>query len=133
MKTVAITAALALLLGIGLGSQLFPKTKTEIVETEKEVIKKDVVTVVKEIIRPDGSKEVVTTTTDKSKEKKSSSSTTKVLASNYHVSLKAETGNIKFSELVYSVQVEKRIIGDLFIGASISTNKQVGLSLGIEF
>lgn len=133
MKAIAITALIALLLGAGIGSQLFPKIKTETVETEKEVIKRDVVTVVKEVVRADGTKEIITTTTDKTKEKKDSTVTSKVLASNYHASISVITDNIQLTDLKYQLQVEKRIIGDVFLGAVINSKKEAGLTVGLEF
>ena len=61
MKNILITAAIALVIGLGLGSQLLPKVKIETKEIEKEVIVKDIVTVTKIITKPDGTKEEVIT------------------------------------------------------------------------
>ena len=133
MKNILLTGAICLILGVGLGSQIFPRIKTETVETEKEVVRKDVVTVVKEVIRPDGTKETTSTTTDKTKENKSATVTSKTLASNYHISISATTNDIKLQEIVYGVQVQKRIAGPLFLGLTVNTQKQAGISVGMEF
>ena len=67
------------LVGYGIGRYAQPG-KVEVKETIKEVIKKDVVTVVKEIVRPDGTKETETTTTDRSTETSDSSKNSKITA-----------------------------------------------------
>lgn len=132
MKQTLIISTIALLIGAGLGSQLFPTVNTKEVEVEKERIVKDVVTVTKYITRPDGTTESTTTTTDKSKESKQATNTKLTLAPDWHVSVAANTNNIALNDLRYTLQVERRIIGSLFVGANLSTDKTVGLSLGFE-
>lgn len=132
MKQTLITAAIALLIGAGLGAKLFPTVNTKEVEVEKQVTVKDVVTVTKFITRPDGTTESTTTTTDKSKENKQATNTKVTLAPDWHVSVAANTNNIALDDLRYTLQVERRIIGSLFVGANLSTDNTVGLSLGWE-
>ena len=133
MKQTLITAAIALLVGFGLGSQLSPTVKTKEVEVEKQVVVKDVITVTKIITRPDGSKEEVITTTDKSKENKQSTNTKTVAKSDWHASISANTPDIGLNNVRYTIQVERRILGDLFIGGNLSSDKSAGLSVGLEF
>jgi hypothetical protein len=129
MKNVAISLVVGVLLGAGVGTFLFPQIKEKQVEVEKVV--KDVVTVTKIVTRPDGSKEEVTTTTDRTKENKSNTMTKK--AANWHVSISAQSKVWPVQVDAYTLQAEKRIIGDLFVGAIITSDKRVGLSLGLEF
>lgn len=133
MKNTIIALVVGLLLGGGLGTFLFPQVKTKEVQVEKEVVVKDVVTVTKIITRPDGSKEEVTTTTDKTKENKQTTNTKTVAKANWHASISAKSRIDKLQIDVYTVQVEKRIIGDLFFGVNASTDKTVGVVLGLEF
>jgi Glu-tRNA(Gln) amidotransferase subunit E-like FAD-binding protein len=134
MKNLLITAAVALIIGFGLGSYLCPRVETQTVEVEKEVIRRDVVTEIVEVIRPDGSKEVKTIVVDKSKEQKDSKSTvTVVAAKNYIGSVSAATRSIKFDEIVYTASIQKRIMGPFFLGGSASTDKQYGLIISMEF
>lgn len=131
-KTV-ITAAVALLIGFGLGSQLMPKIESKTVEVQTEKVVKDVVTVIKVVTRPDGTKEETSTTTDKSTEAKNSKSTAVVIAkADWHVNLNASK-DLTASSLTYTVNVDRRILGDLFLGASISSDKKLGASIGVEF
>jgi hypothetical protein len=133
MKQTLIISVVALLIGIAAGSQLFPTVKTKEVEVEKQVIVKDIITVTKVVTKPDGTTESTTTTTDKTKENKSATNTKTVAAPNWHASIAVNTDNIALNNLVYTVQVERRVLGDLFIGANVSTDKTVGLSLGASF
>jgi hypothetical protein len=133
MKNTIIALIVGLLLGGGLGTFLFPQIKTKEVQVEKEVVVKDIVTVTKVITKPDGTKEEVTTTTDKTKENKQITSTKTVAKANWHVSASAKSKIDKLQIDIYTVQVEKRIIGDLFLGVTGSTDKTVGLTIGLEF
>lgn len=133
MKNLIITAAVALLLGLGLGSQLLPKVKIETKEVEKEVRVKDVVTVTKIITKPDGTKEEVITVIDKTKENLSKVSTQKVMAKDWHASVAVKTDNIRFEKLTYGVSVERRVLGDIFLGVNADTEGKFGGSVGIEF
>ncbi len=132
MKNILITSAIALLVGFGLGSQIFPSIKEKIVEIEKEVIVKDIVTVTKVITKHDGTKEEVTTTTDKTKENKQTTNTKTVSKPDWHTSINAKR-KIDNPELVYGIQVERRILGEVFVGGSVNTQKEVGLSVGVSF
>lgn len=133
MKAYIATAVIALAVGLYSGSRLFSTAKIEQVEVEKEVVRKDIVTVVKEVIKPDGTKETTSTTTDKSKEKKSATTTLKVAQNQWHTSLTVSTANIQLTDLSYRLTVERRILGYLFLGVSLDSNKQVGLTAGMEF
>jgi hypothetical protein len=133
MKNTIIALIVGLLLGGGLGTFLFPQIKTKEVQVEKEVVVKDIVTVTKVITKPDGTKEEVTTTTDKTKENKQNTSTKTVAKANWHTSISAKSKLTPVQIDIYTIQVEKRILGDVFIGAVISSDKTVGISLGLEF
>jgi 3-polyprenyl-4-hydroxybenzoate decarboxylase len=132
LKNTLIIIAVSIAVGFGLGTQLFPKIKEQTVEVEKEVIRKDIVTVIKETVRPDGSKETTTTTTDKSKENKESKSSHIVAKSDWHLSIKGSK-TLTDSEIIYGVTAERRILGDLFVGAEVTTQKTIGLVVGLEF
>jgi hypothetical protein len=128
MKNYIITGCVCILLGLAAGSQLFPKVKEKTVEVEKIV--KDIQTVTRIITKPDGTKEELITIVDRSKESKTN---TKVIAAtNWHISIKGSR-TISDPTLVYGLQVERRIIGDLYLGASINTDKQIGATIGVSF
>ena len=110
---------------------LFPTIKERTVEIEKESTQKDVQTIVKEIIKADGSKEIITTIVDKSKENKESVKTVTISKSDWHASIAALTPNVK--DIYYQVHVERRVLGDIYVGGLINTNKQFGISVGMEF
>jgi len=131
MKNNIIIAVVFLLLGGAASKFLFPTIKEKIVEKEVEVIKKDIQTIIKEIIRPDGTKEIVTVVVDKSQEKKESSRTTIIAKEEWHASLAATSSNLK--DIHYQIQIERRIIGNIHIGALVSTQGSYGLAIGYSF
>lgn len=133
-KICVALVVLALGLGIYVGKSQYSKTET--VEVEKEVIKRDVVTVVKEVVRPDGTKETETTTIDKSKEKKDTltSVATGTIKPDWHISISASAASVaEISSPAYGFQIERRILGPFSAGLRIQTDKQIGLVVGYEF
>jgi hypothetical protein len=135
-KYIAIGAVVLLVLGYSIGRYITPPTeitKTEI--EEREVIKRDIVTVVKEVTRPDGTKETITETTDKSKEKRDK--TVESLVSipkekQWHISAGVERAKLDSVD-IYSLTVERRIFLGGYAGVRVNTDKQIGLTIGYEF
>jgi len=132
LRMILGTLAVGLLIGFGLGSQLFPKVKTETVEVQKDVIKKDIRTIVKEVIRKDGTIEKETVIVDNSKESKEIKNTTRVSKSDWHVAASAAK-SLSLETMTYTVSAERRILGDVFVGMNVNSEKQVGLTVGLEF
>ena len=132
MRNYIITGLVCLVIGVAAGSALFPKVKEKTVETEVERVVKDVQTVIKVVTRPDGTKEEVTTIIDKSKQSTDKTSTKIIAKNDWHISA---SGSRTFtdSSMIYTLQVERRVIGDVFLGASVNSEKQVGLVVGVEF
>jgi hypothetical protein len=129
MKNSIIIAAVALLIGFGLGSQLFPKIKEKTVEVEVEKVVKDIVTVTKVITRPDGTKEELTTVTDKTKENREATSVKILSKPDWHISA---NGTV-IGNSTYGIQIERRVLGDVFVGAGYNTDNKINVSVGIEF
>lgn len=111
----------------------FPQVQEKTRVEEKEVIKRDIRTIIKEVTRPDGSKEIVTEIVDNTKE---------TIKKEYeHMLSKPKdwlvSGGavVRLDELkpVYQVRADRRIMGPVFVGASVTTNKEVGLHIGLEF
>lgn len=124
------TAIVALLVGLGVGYKMSP-TQTVIKTIEKIVEKRNVVTVTK--TAPDGS--VIVTVTDKTivdSDKSSSKSTKKdnlnwLLSAGYLRGLQGEPQ----SEIVGSLQ--RRILGEIYIGVIGSSKGMIGLGATIRF
>lgn len=132
LKVTVVLVAAALALGIYTGKTMFAKTMT--VEVEKEVVRTDIVTVVREIIKPDGTKETISTLTDKSVARKDSShSTSKAETSpNWHISASAAR-SLESAVPVYGLQIERRILGPISVGINVNSERQIGLVVGYEF
>lgn len=135
MKNLLIALGVGLLIGAaGMYVLNKPETKTVQVEVEKEVVKKDVVTIVKEIVRPDGTKETTTTSTDKSTEKRDSTSSL-VQTTAKKDWLLGVTASVLPDDLkpVYGILAQRRVLGPAFLGLGLNTNKQAILNVAIEF
>lgn len=53
--------------------------------------------------------------------------------SNWHASIAVVKSFDALSTTVYRLQVEKKIFGPIYVGAVLSTNSDVGLTIGLEF
>ena len=132
------TLTISLLVVAGLSAALtkfyFPNVEEKTQTIEKEVVKKDIVTVVREVTRPDGTKEVVTETVDKS----TSKSTNKEVAVKYDVTSEYIFGvgvvtQTKELKPEYSISAGKRIFGPIFGQVEYQTNGYIGVKALIEF
>lgn len=131
-RNIAIAAIVCAVLGYSFGRYAQP-TKVETVEVTKEVVKRDVVTVVKEVVRPDGTKETETTTTDKTTETSNTSNSTKTAQrSAYKVNVMAGYLSDK-GKTEYGIMVQKNFMGPISLGAYATTEKTVGVTVGLEF
>lgn len=127
-RYVALIAVVALGVGVGIGVTQAP---TKIQEVEKVVEKKNVVTIVKETKKPDGTIEKKTTIKDKSSTVKD----TAKLIENKRADWKASglVGISTKGEQVYGISIDRRILGNVFVGVWGHTGATAGISVGMEF
>lgn len=128
-----VTAAIFLGLGYYLGHEFNPKTitKTEQIET----VKKDILTVVKEVTKKDGTKKTIITTTDHSTEVKDTESSIVAIIPKdkmNRISLLPQTQNFREIDS-YTLSYERRLAGPLWIGINYNTKQIYGIGLGLEF
>lgn len=120
-------------LGFGAGKYSQPNKSSESNTTETDT-KKETSTTVKEETRPDGTKIKETTTISK-KEDSKKSETIKVVDNakpNWKVGALAGF-NLDTKYPVYGAAVEKRLMGNVFVGVWGTTDKQIGVSASLEF
>lgn len=141
MKNYIIVSVISLLVGAGIVNYAFPpkvETKIQEVTKEVEVIKRDIVVVTEKVTQKDGTIVEKTRTEDKSidtskKDTKASSETTVTNEKQYRVSVRAGAKGIINPEVIYSLGIEKKLIGPLNVGVHGSTDKQFGVSLSYDF
>ena len=86
------------------------------------------------MVKPDGSKETTTTIVDHSKE--SSTKETQQIVNKKNDWFVAAGAEARLSELnnpIYKIEANRRIIGDIFVGATVNTQGAVGLQVGFTF
>lgn len=130
IKVVFAALLIALTAGVYVGKTYFPAVKT--VETEREVVRKDVVTVTREVVRPDGTRSTETTTTDKSKEQRDATKVVIVDKPNWHASASISRESLLGTN-VYAITLERRIFGPFSAGITANTQQTIGLVVGYEF
>lgn len=137
IRLYVLLALLLLVIGYSLGRYFTPQkvvTKTVIETKTVTVVQRDTQTTVTE--KPDGTK--TTVIVDKSIDTTHQDQTidkTKTVENNkpdWHVGLQLAPKNPQY-EYFYGVQVERRILGPVFVGAFGDTDRTLGLVVGLEF
>jgi len=138
-KQLAVAFLLVAAAGVAAGRYINPRVEIKVEEHTKEVevVKRDVKTVIKQVERPDGTKETETTIEDKtrSETQKESDKESSKIVSNEKAQWKISAHLVPKEGLlgpVYGASVERRILGPIFAGAFGNTDKVFGLSVGIE-
>jgi hypothetical protein len=132
-KNVAIYTVVVATVSAAVTRYYWPQVETQIKIEEKEVIKRDVRTIIKEITKPDGTKETETEIIDNTTEsRKKELESLKLKKKDWFIAGGA-TVNINDVNPVYNVQVNRRILGSFYLGASVNTRKDVGVQIGFEF
>lgn len=124
VKTIILSGVLLIAIGVAIGSKLFkpaPQIETRTVTKDK------VVTVTKEVVRPDGTIERDQTRTEERKKDESV-----VVASPAKPDWMV-TGGLKLNEQHYMIGLQRRIIGDLYVGGQVDTQRNVLATLTFVF
>lgn len=110
------------------------ESKTQVTETEK--VRKDVVTETKEVVKPDGTREIVSRSVDRSKEDSRTRATTIVkqrlnfLAINKITPIKIAE---RETESAYEVLIYRQLYSNFSLGIGMDTKFRYKIGLGISF
>lgn len=133
LKVYLIAGLVILAVGFSIGRYVVPDKSLETKSTEHDVKREETVTT-REEIRADGTRITETIKSNKNEESKKKESSKLVENSRPNWKVNALAGyNIDKSNYVYGVAVDRRVLGNISVGAWGTTDKQVGLSLGLEF
>lgn len=133
-KAFGIYTLVVVALSVSATKRLWPTVDTQVKIEEREVIRKDIQTIIKERTNPDGSTEKETTIVDHSKESSTKKSEVIVHAkNNWFVAAGAESKLSNIENPRYKIEVNRRVLGDIFVGASANTEGMVGLQVGFQF
>ncbi len=112
---------------------LWPNIETQIKIEEKEVIKKDIRTIIRERTNPDGSTEKETEIIDHSKEKRDKEFEQTITRKKDWYIAAGTSVNQKDLTPVYNLQVNRRILGPFYLGGQVNTKREVSVQIGFEF
>lgn len=133
-RNVVILVILVIVATAGITRYYFPQIEFKNTETVKKVVRNDIRTVVRTIERPDGTKETTEETVDRSTKKETSSKETIIAAKpQWLIGVGARAKISERETILYDLQVQRRVLGPFFLGAKVSTDQSVGVSLGMEF
>jgi hypothetical protein len=135
LKTQIIAVLVCLGLGYAVGRYLQPaQVETREVIKEVEKIKRDVVIIERKVTKPDGTVVEEKTTTDKSKIETAKSSDKSRKESRRNDWLVGAGVEAQLSNLnpVYRLEIQRRILGPVLVGASARTDGYVGAIISLE-
>lgn len=132
-RNTIILVILVAVASAGITRYYFPQVEFKNTETVKEVVRNDIRTIVKEVVRADGTKEIITETTDKSVKKEESKSQTIISSKPQWMFDVGARTNLSDRDIYYDLQVQRRVLGPFFLGAKLSTDKSIGVSIGMEY
>ncbi len=129
-----LVPVLALLVGAAGARYYWPRVEYKNVIQEREVIRKDVVTIIREVTRKDGSKETTTEIIDHSNETSDrKQSVTKAASPQWSIGVYSSIGDVVPT---YTLTVDRRILGPFSLGVYGQTNlneQTFGAGLRVEF
>lgn len=134
-RNVIIIAIVCLISGALIQRQWDGKQTEKIMTITRDIIHNQIVTVTKTITKPDGSTETDSTTTDtsikKEIEKQIVESSKPFYNSQWLIAGGASLNSDR--EQFYKLEVQRNILGPLWLGIYGTTHKELGLSAGILF
>jgi hypothetical protein len=141
LKSYITIGLVCLLVGAGITRYAIPakiEVRTQEVIKEVEVTKKNVITVTEKITQKDGTVIEKTRTEDTSvesvaKDTKIKSETVTTNDKQWRVGVRAGKKINLNPEIIYGVSVEKKFIGSINLGGYVTTDKEVGLSVSLDF
>lgn len=137
LKTTLIITAVVGIIAYSVGRWAVPpKIETKIEVVEKEVIKRDVQIVEREVKQPDGTTIIDRTTVDRSTKLTDKESTKETIVTNlpkWHVSAGVIASLDSLKTPSYIITVEKNLFATVSVGLTATTDKQVGVVLGYSF
>lgn len=138
LRTLAITSLIIAGASVYVTRTFWQKEIVRVEVKEKETVKKDIVTTIKEVKRVDGSIERSETIVDRSTENRRTNTNYEKITTpqkNWNVSVYADKSieNFALSAEFYGVHIQRRILGPFFLGVKADTNKTIGLSIAMEF
>ena len=133
IRNTAILVILVAIASAGLTRYCFPQVQVKEVQVDHDVVHNNIQTVIKTVTAKDGTQtqtETIVDNTIKSDFKKESLQENKQTQWMFDVGVRTD-----FSEkgMVYDLQAQRRILGPFFLGAKVSTDHSVGVSVGMEF
>jgi len=135
IQTVSIIVIICVAATAALTKFYFPNVEYKNTETVKEVVRNDIRTVVREVTKKDGTKEIITETTDKSVKKEDHNKTIqKNEKSKYLVGLGFE--KTTRGEQSYEVMAGMRVMGPVFGLVKVrhgDRDSAASLGIAIEF
>jgi hypothetical protein len=132
-KTQVVVTVMLMLTAAALTRYFYPRVEVQVKETVKEVVRTDVRTVTRVVVRPDGTKETVTETVDRSVRTEDSRKSAATYAKSKYLVGAAAGTKFDGQEPVYAVSASARVLGPVFVGLQLDTQKTVYATLTWEF
>lgn len=134
IKYLVVGAVLSGVAGALIQHQYDNRDIEKAISEQKTVTQTKIVTVIKEVTRPDGTVEKETTTTDNSIKKEVEKHIEESIKARNKVWLVSLGASLDTSgKQQYKAEVQREVLGPIFVGIYGTTGREAGLSLGLNF
>lgn len=132
MKSILYSLSIGAIIGALIIWYAFPRVETQ-VKIETKVVTEYKTRIVERWTKDQNGNETHDRTEESSGTEASESTLTKSVAKhNWNLGVQAGL-TTDMNGVKYGVRAERRIVGPMFLGGYITTNKEAGISLGMEF
>lgn len=139
LKYAAIACLVVAAVSASVTRYYFPQVtvQTKTVEADHSVTQNNVKTVTHEVKKPDGEVDTDITTIDSTVHTDTNTETKQATQiapqKDWYIAATASITGVNFANPAYGVQVNRRILGPIFLGGTVNTKGEFGVSLGMEF
>jgi len=127
------------IMSAGVTRYYFPQVtvETKTVEAQKDVVQDNIKTITQTMKLPSGEIDTTTTTIDNTVHTDTDTKISQQLQltpqKNWFIGADTSITGINFANPAYGVFVNRRIIGPFYLGGSVNTKGEFGVSVGMEF
>jgi hypothetical protein len=129
----AISYVVVFASGVFVTKNWWPNIQTKTVEVAKEVVHNDVRTIIKTVKLPSGETQTTTETIDHTQRTDTSSKTAQQTSQPNWLAGVSIATDFQHLQPLYGITVDRRLLGPLFVGATLNTAHEVGINLKLEF
>lgn len=128
IKTISVSILVGVIIGVLLMKRFNPPTTQIVTQTVDRIVTHE-----HTVTHPDGTKETDTTTHETVKDQTSTSHTPNPAQPQWNLAIGIATQGLQLVNPIYKVELRRRILGPISLGAFGTSNGLLGVGLSVDF